>query len=206
MGLRVLEYARFKGIIMHPTAANIGFTLLIAAIVLLILYRRFRRTFGRQRLRPKRMILRIVVLAVVCLLLLASPFRGLASDSAAAGGTVIGIALGLWALVHTKFENSEAGRFYTPNGYIGMAVVALLIGRLIYRFAVVYPLVHHAMQQAAQNPQMQMTPLGAYQRSPLTLGIYFILAGYYICYYAGVLIKSRATQPAKDDNKPKLIS
>lgn len=202
----MLECARFKGIIMHLTAANIGFTLLIAGIVLLILYRRFRRNFGRQRLRPKRMVFRIVVLAVVCLLLLASPFRGLASDVAAAGGAVIGIALGLWALMHTKFENSEAGRFYTPNGYIGMAVVALLIGRLIYRFAVVYPTIHSAMHEAAQNPQTQMTPFDAYQRSPLTLGIYFILASYYICYYAGVLIKSRSAQSAKDDNKPKLIT
>lgn len=191
---------------MHPSLSNIGFTVLIAAFVLLILYRRFRRNFGRQPLRPKRMIVRIVVLAVVCVLLLASPFRGLASDAAAAGGAVIGIALGLWALTHTKFETSAAGRFYTPNGYIGMAVVALLIGRLIYRLAVVYPLVHHAVQQTAQNPQLQMTPFGAYQRSPLTLGIYFILAGYYICYYAGVLIRSRVTRPAKSDNKPNLIS
>lgn len=191
---------------MHPDAANIGITLLIAAIVLLILYRRFRRNFGRQRLRPKRMVLRMVVLAVVCLLLLALPSRGLASDTAAAGGLAIGIALGLWALVHTKFENSEAGRFYTPNGYIGMAVVALLIGRLIYRFAVVYPLLHSALHAAAHNPQTQITPFDAYQRNPLTLGIYFILAGYYICYYAGVLIKSRTTQAAKNDNKPKLIT
>ncbi|MGH8281585.1 MAG: DUF1453 domain-containing protein [Gammaproteobacteria bacterium] len=190
---------------MHPSVANIGFTILIAAAVLLILYRRFRRNFGRQKLRPKRMLFRIAVLVVVCVVLLASPFRGLASDAAAAGGALIGLALGLWALTHTKFETTEAGRFYTPNGYIGMAIVALLIGRLIYRFAVVYPMAHHAMQQTAQNPQMQMTPFGAYQRSPLTLGIYFILAGYYICYYAGVLIKSRATQSVKDDNKPKLI-
>src|SRR5574337_756252 len=97
------------GINMHLDASNIGFTLLIAAVILFILYRRFRRILGRQRLRPKRMIFRIVVLAVICLLVLASPFRGLASDSAALGGAVIGIALGLWALMHTKFESSAAG-------------------------------------------------------------------------------------------------
>lgn len=191
---------------MHLTASNIGFTLLIAAIVLLILYRRFRRTFGRQRLRPKRMIFRVVVLAIVCLLLLASPFRTTESFLGAAGGAVIGIALGLWAIVHTKFEATPEGRFFRPNGYIGMAVVALLIGRLLYRFAVVYPVIHGAMHQAAQNPQLQTNPFATYERSPLTLGIYFILAGYYICYYVGVLIKSRETKPAKNDNRPTLIT
>lgn len=191
---------------MHPTVSNIGYTLLIAAAVLFFLYRRFRRHIGRQRLRPKRMIFRIVILAVVCVLILLSPYRSEWSLVGAAGGAVIGIALGLWAIVHTRFEVTPEGRFYRPNAYIGMAVIALLIGRLIYRFAVIYPLMHHAVQQAAQNPQMQTDPFGAYERSPLTLGIYFILAGYYICYYIGVLNKSRATQPVKDDNKPKLIT
>ncbi|MDE2071003.1 MAG: DUF1453 domain-containing protein [Gammaproteobacteria bacterium] len=189
---------------MHPTASNIGFTILIAAAVLFILYRRFRRNFGRQRLRPKRMMFRIVVLAIVCVLALASPFRTLTSDAAAAGGAGVGIALGLWALMHTRFENTADGRFFTPNGYIGMIVVALFLGRLIYRFLVIYPLMHQAVQQAAQNPQMQSSPFAAYQHSPLTVGLYFLLAGYYICYYAGVLIKSRGPAPA--DNKPNLIS
>lgn len=191
---------------MHPNLSNIGFTVLIAAAVLFILYRRFRRNFGRQPLRPKRMIFRIAVLAIVCVLVLASPFRGLASDTAAAGGAVIGIALGFWALAHTRFEATPEGRFYTPNGYIGMIVVALFIGRLIYRFIVIYPLMHQAAREAASNPQMSAAPFAAYERSPLTVGLYFLLAGYYICYYASVLIKNRHTQPAPNDNKPTLIS
>jgi hypothetical protein len=191
---------------MHPNASDIGFTLLIAAVILLILYRRFRRTFGRQRLRPKRMIFRIAVLAVVCVLALVSPFRSLASEAAAAGGAVIGIALGFWALVHTRFETTPDGRFYIPNGYIGMLVVALFIGRLIYRFIVIYPLLHQDMRQSAQNPQLQANPFGAFEHSPLTVALYFLLAGYYICYYVSVLIKSRAAQPAKSDNKPTLIT
>lgn len=191
---------------MHPTASNIGFTILIAAVVLFILYRRFRRSFGRQKLRPKRMIFRIVVLAIVCVLALASPFRGLTSDAAATGGALVGIALGLWALMHTRFENTADGRFFTPNGYIGMIVVALFLGRLIYRFIVVYPLMRQAVQQATQNPQMQPSPFAAYQHSPLTVGLYFLLAGYYICYYVSVLIKSRHPVQTENRNKPNLIS
>ncbi|MBU6470973.1 MAG: DUF1453 domain-containing protein, partial [Gammaproteobacteria bacterium] len=118
----------------------------------------------------------------------------------------VGIALGLWALMHTRFENTADGRFFTPNGYIGMIVVALFLGRLIYRFLVIYPLMHQAVRQAAQNPQMQSSPFAAYQHSPLTVGLYFLLAGYYICYYVLVIIRSREAQIAQDDDKPKLLS
>ncbi|MGH8397603.1 MAG: DUF1453 domain-containing protein [Gammaproteobacteria bacterium] len=191
---------------MHPSVSNIGYTILIAALVLFFLYRRFRRNFGRQPLRPKRMIFRIVALTIVCVVLLASPFRSVMSFAAAAVGAVIGIGLAFYATAHTKFETTPQGRFYRPHTYIGMAITALLIGRLIYRLIVVYPMLHGAMQQAAQTTQMPTSPFAAYQRSPLTLGIYFILAGYYICYYAGVLIKSRQHRQTDDGNQPKPIS
>jgi hypothetical protein len=177
---------------MHPTLSGLLSTVLISAVVLFILYRRFRRNIGRQRLRPTAMWIRVGILSLVCVLLLASPFRTGMSIVAAAVGIVIGIGLGFYALAHTRFETTPEGRFYTPNGYIGMGVTALLIGRLIYRFTVVYPVIHSAAQQAAQDPQLQASPFAAYQRSPLTLGIYFLLAGYYICYYVSVILKSRS--------------
>lgn len=177
---------------MHPTLSGLLSTVLIGAVVLFILYRRFRRNIGRQRLRPTAMWIRVGILSLVCVLLLASPFRTGMSIVAAAVGIVIGIGLGFYALAHTRFETTPEGRFYTPNGYIGMGVTALLIGRLIYRFTVVYPVIHSAAQQAAQDPQLQASPFAAYQRSPLTLGIYFLLAGYYISYYVSVILKSRS--------------
>jgi hypothetical protein len=183
---------------MHPTLVGLLNTVLIGALVLFVLYRRFRRNIGRQRLRPTAMWIRVVILALVCVLLLASPFRTGMSLVAAAIGSVVGIGLGFYALAHTKFAITPEGRFYTPNGYIGMAVTALLLGRLIYRFTVLYPVMHSAMQQAAQNPQLQASPFAAYQRSPLTLGIYFLLAGYYICYYVSVIMKSRTLGSAPD--------
>lgn len=183
---------------MHPTLAGLLNTVLIGALVLFVLYRRFRRSLGRQKLRPTSMWIRVVVLALVCVLLLLSPFRNNMTFIAAAIGMVLGIGLGFYATAHTKFETTPEGRFYTPNGYIGMGVLALLIGRLIYRFMVIYPAIHSAAQQAAQNPQLQGSPFAAYQRSPLTLGIYFLLAGYYICYYISVIMRSRVTEQAVD--------
>lgn len=180
---------------MHPTLTGLVYTVLIGALVLFVLYRRFRRNFGRQKLRTTRMWIRVVILALVCVLLLASPFRTEMSLLAAATGILIGIGLGFYALAHTKFEVTPEARFYTPNAYIGMGVSALLIGRLIYRFTVIYPVMHGAAQQAAHNPQLHASPFAAYQRSPLTLGIYFLLAGYYICYYIGVIQRAK-TLPA----------
>jgi len=54
------------------------------------------------------------------------------------------------------------GEFYTPNVYIGVALSAVLIGRLIYRFVVLAPEMQSASQGAFGNPY------GSFQRSPLT--------------------------------------
>jgi hypothetical protein len=51
---------------------------------------------------------------------------------------------------------------------------------------------HSAVQQAAANsPGMQASPFAATLRSPLTLGIYFVLAGYYLCYYLNLIVRGR---------------
>jgi hypothetical protein len=192
---------------MHPPISDIGSTLLIAALVLFILYRRFRRNFGRQLLRQNRMIFRMLVLGIFCLVLLFSPFGTVKGHMAALLGAFLGVVLALYAIVHTKFEVTPEGRFYTPSLYIGMTVTALFIGRIIYRFMVVYPVLHGVVQQAQQNPQMQMDTFASYQRSPLTLGLYFLLAGYYICYYAGIIIKNRSLTGNDDKTvRPKPIT
>lgn len=182
---------------MHPTVTGLVNTVLIGAVVLFILYRRVRRNLGRQRVRETAMWIRAVILGLVCVLLLASPFRTAMSLIAAAVGAVVGTGLAFYALAHTRFETMPDGRYYTPNAYIGMGVTALLIGRLIYRFVVLYPAMHATAKLAAQNPQLQASPLAAYQRSPLTLGIYFLLAGYYVCYYVSVILKSRSATPVQ---------
>jgi hypothetical protein len=39
----------------------------------------------------------------------------------------------------------------------------------------------------------------AYQRSPLTLGIFAVVVGYYVLFYLGVLIRSRVASPPMGD-------
>lgn len=157
--------------------------MLVAAFVAFAVYRRVRRNIGRQRVLPTRMRFRILVLGVIGALVLAVSARNVELFGAMAAGIVGGVALAWLGLRHTKFETTEQGSFYTPHTYIGLAVSALLIGRIAYRFMVVYPVAHAATQVSA-NPFM------AYQKSPLTLAIFGIVVGYYIAYYAGVLSHS----------------
>ncbi|HST27166.1 MAG TPA: DUF1453 domain-containing protein [Rudaea sp.] len=157
--------------------------MLVSGFVLFAIYRRVRRNIGRQRVQPTRMRFRVIVLGVVGALVLAVSARNVELFAAMAAGIAGGVALAWLGLRHTKFETTEQGSFYTPHTYIGLAVSALLLGRIAYRFIVVYPAAHAASQIGAN-------PFAAYQKSPLTLAILGIVVGYYIAYYTGVLVRS----------------
>ena len=163
--------------------------ILIGALVAFAIYRRVRRNIGRQALQPGRMQFRIVVLSIVAALIGFGATRDMSLLGALLAGVAGGAALGWFGLQHTKFEATAQGKFYTPHTYIGVAVSALLLGRIAYRFLAVYP----SMQAAAQADQ---NPFAAYQKSPLTLAILGVVIGYYICYYIGVLQRSRNLTPA----------
>ena len=155
----------------------------MAALILLALYRRFRRLFGRQPLRPTRIKVRIVLLSLVTLLLVVRSL--LSTNLAAAGlaGLAAGAALAYVGLRLTRFDSMPGGIFYTPNGYIGAILSALLLSRIVYRFQVIYPVF-----QAAQADDAN--PFAAFQRSPLTFALFGIVIGYYLAYYAGLLLRS----------------
>jgi hypothetical protein len=157
-------------------------TLVAVPLVGFMLYRRLRRTFGRQPVTPKRMALRIVLLCVVCVLLLVRSSAATASLGPAAAGLVLGIGLAMVGLMHTKVEAAAGSMFYTPNKWIGLAVTALFLGRLAGRLFV--------LSERATQVASGVSPYAGLQRSPLTLALYFLVAGYYVTYYAGVLRKA----------------
>ncbi|MEP7244045.1 MAG: DUF1453 domain-containing protein [Gammaproteobacteria bacterium] len=159
---------------------------LVVPLILFGVYRRIRRTFGRQPVQPKRMIFRIVLMcAVATALVLAASHDG-ALLAVSAEGLVLGAILAAAGLRLTQFETNAQGRFYTPNAYVGAALTAVFLGRLVYRFITVTPEVHAAAQQSATT-----NPFDAFQRSPLTMAIFTMLIGYYLTYYAGVLWSAR---------------
>ncbi len=171
--------------------------ILIAALVVWGILRRLRRTFGRQTVQVGRIWLRIGVLTLVGALVIAtSAARSAAALEALTAGLACGVALAYVGLRHTKFEVTLEGRFYTPHTYIGLAVTALLLGRLLYRF---FYLSYGANAPVGANQDFAV----AYQRNPLTLGIFAVLIGYYVLFYAGVLVRTRAAAlPLSDGAAP----
>lgn len=154
------------------------------------IYRRVRKTIGRQPIEPKRMIVRIVVLSAAATAFLLLTFRDTALFGAVAGGLVLGVIVALVGLHLTQFELSAQGSFYTPNRYIGVAVSALLVGRIVYRIFAAMPAAQFTAQHAT-NPD-DFAPLR--QGNPLTMVILMLTIGYYLAYFAGVLLKARAAQ------------
>ncbi|MGH8289802.1 MAG: hypothetical protein ACREV7_12380 [Steroidobacteraceae bacterium] len=160
---------------------------IIVALVVWRLYRRMRRSFGRQRVQDGFMWFRIGILT------LATVFIGalvlIAHDVDVLGALLAGIAcgavLGLFGLRYTKFEVTSEGRFYTPHTYIGLAVAALFVGRVLYRFLEIY----NGLIPATTAGQGLVT---SFQHSPFTQAVFGALVGYYVLYYAGVLRRTRA--------------
>ncbi len=180
--------------------AHLTSYLIILPLLALIVWRRVGRQFGRQRIRRKRMIARIVIFAFVAGLLALSGFRHLALAEGLFGGVLIGGAIGLVGLQLTRFEvDPVKGDCYVPNPWIGALLTVLLLGRLAWRLVVVWPQMQQASVLAtAHDPVMPMQPMG-YASSPLTMLVIGLLVGYYIVYYSGVLVHHRRflrTQPA----------
>ncbi|HEV2332837.1 MAG TPA: hypothetical protein VGV16_06710 [Gammaproteobacteria bacterium] len=164
--------------------------------LLFLIYRRFRRNFGRQKLGRKRLKFRLWVFSILGLLLflpaLFSPLRALATVV----GLGIGVSLALWAAKHTRFEKQDGTLYYIPHSYTGMVVTALFLGRLLYKILWVS---HSAFSGFGVDPggvsPWDFGGFSAISSNPLTRIIFFILVGYYVYYYWYVLNESEHLKP-----------
>lgn len=158
---------------LHP---SLGITVGLVAFIAWRLASRMRRIMGRQRLSRWRPWFSVVFFPLLALLLLLASLVRPEAALALAGGCGIGVALAFWSLRLTRFEATAQGLFYTPNSYLGIALSILLIARLGWRYLQVFG----AEAPFAASPD-------TWGRSPLTLLIFGMLAGYYATYAAGLL-------------------
>ena len=169
------------------------------AFVLWIIYRRFRRLFGRQELRPKRMKFRIVLLSVLGVFLVIPALISQELAWAMVAGLAVGVGLGVWGARHTRFEVLDGKTYYIPHTYAGMVVSALFLGRLIYRIAMVS---HSAWDVVSVDSGPGFGDVfGGIGHRPITYCIFYMLVGYYVYYYNYVLYESRHLKPG-DYEKP----
>lgn len=173
------------------------FTYYIVMLPLLawIVWRRVSGQFGRQPIRRKRMIGRIVLFAVIGCLLGLSGLHQLALAEGLFGGILMGAAVGLVGLRLTRFEiDPGKGDCYVPNPWIGALLTALLLGRLGWRLLGMWHQGHLA-PVAGSTGYAAMQPMG-HVLSPLTMLVIGLLVGYYIAYFTGLLVHHRRFQRA----------
>jgi hypothetical protein len=169
----------------------------MAALILFALYRRFRGVFGRQPLRPTKLRSRIAVLAVVAVLFGLRALHSPAMMGAGLAGLAAGAVVAWWGLRLTRFDLMPGGIFYTPNAYLGAALAAVLIGRVVYRFVLLYPALETAKAETG-------SAFAGYTSSPLTFALFALVIGYYIVYCAGLL--SRANALRSSESQPRDVS
>jgi hypothetical protein len=176
---------------MQVPASNIYPFLIIVPLVAWRAYSRIKRNIGRQPLSKVRPFITIGIFPLLAVLL---GWQALGHSRpellyALAGGIVGGAVLGYYGIRHTRFEVTPQGLFYTPNAHIGIALSVLFMGRLLYRMFVMY----------SSNPYAQPAT-NDFAASPLTLGIFGLLAGYYVTYAIGLTrwrlsVESSASNP-----------
>lgn len=140
------------------------------------IYARIRRHIGRQRSRAARHWLGVVLFPLLVLMFTLLAISNPLAEAGLWGGLAVGVALGTWALKLTRYERTAEGFFYTPNAYIGVGLSLLLVGRILYRMEQIYVGTGGAPGSDA-----------SFARSPLTLVVFGLVAGYYTAYAAGLL-------------------
>lgn len=171
-------------------AATITTFAVLAPLVLWRLYARFRRMVGRQHYSAGRLWFTLTIFPVIVALLVATAVPAHTERLLLlAAGLVLGVFLGRFGLSRTKFEATDEGLFYIPNAHLGIALTLLFVARIGFRF----------VELATMDFTHSQPGIDAFARSPWTLGIFGVLAGYYVTYAIGVLRWGRAprkTAPA----------
>ncbi|MFZ6731394.1 hypothetical protein ACO0LG_05705 [Undibacterium sp. Ji42W] len=165
----------------NPTSLMIG-----AAVGAFIVWRvisRIRRMVGRQKYSGVRAMMTVGIFPVLIALVALGAMKHEGNLLFMLAGLIVGSGLGMYGLRLTKFDNSPAGKFYTPNAHLGIALSLLMISRIAWRMGSIY-----------FTTQSFAAPPGDFSSSPLTLFLFGMLAAYYISYAVGLLRWSRGLQ------------
>ncbi len=170
-----------------PTPAPSSLVLLaLLPLLLWRLYARFRRMVGRQRLSRIRPWITLTVFPLIVLLLALGTWVHPERLGVLAVGLAAGGALAVYGLGKTRFEATAQGLFYEPNAHLGIALSLVFFARIAYRMFELYTMGAAGAGGGAD-----------FARSPLTLAVFGVLAGYYVGYAIGLVRWRRQAIQAK---------
>ena len=158
----------------HP---SLLVTILLAAFIIWRFYSRIRRMVVRQKLSKVRPWITVCVFPIALVLFAVLSISHGVDLASLFGGAVVGIGLGLYGTRLTKFEDTPEGMYYTPNAHLGIALSALLIARVGYRY--------FTASSGGWPPQPAFGP--GNPGSWITLLIFGMMAGYYVTYAIGLI-------------------
>ena len=171
--------------------ATLSVALSIALTGVIVIWQvsaQIRRSIGRQRLSVYRTLFSAYVLPVALTLLLVSAFEHPMNALAEAGGVAVGAYAARYALRTTKFYSEGYDLYYTPNPYVGTAMLSCFVLVLAYHLMEVY--------QATDGFAVPPTQT---EESPATVLVVGALLGYYSIYSWGLLRWRRGIQlPGKN--------
>jgi hypothetical protein len=169
----------------HIGPSTIVFVVLIPLLAWR-LYSRFKRMVGRQPLSTVRPWVTLVVFPLIIAMLGATSLSHPEGLWLLAAGLLAGTLLGIFGITKTTFESTSQGLFYTPNAHLGIALSLLFVARIAFRLVQVFTADPQALQHGTND----------FARSPFTLCVFGLLAGYYVAYAIGLLRRAHASVSA----------
>lgn len=157
----------------------------LAPLVAWRLYSRIKRLTTRQRSKTWRHRTTLVFFPLLLVMIGLGTLGNPAGLGVLAAGLVGGSVLGSFALARSTFEKAGDEYYFTPHAHIGAVVALLFIGRMAWR----------AWEFYSTGGTMQGHE---FVKSPLTLAVFGVLAGYYMTYAVGLLRWRRNAALAND--------
>jgi hypothetical protein len=170
--------------------------ILIGALILFGIFRRISRNIGWQLLIPRRIIVRTAIFCFIGLIFLSAGATKPISLISDIAGIIIGVGLAFYSGVLTRYERRDGKLYYRPNTWIGLVVIALFLGRLIYRFYKMYMIgktINVGQNQTGNYQTMQYMAGNSW-----TAGLVLIMFAYYVIYY--IILLRNQKKLVKEEN------
>jgi len=124
--------------------------------------------------------IRILLSGLFAAFLVALPGEGLGVRLL---GVLIGLVLATIGVITTKTEQEGKEWFFSPNLYLGLVILSLFLGRIIYRLWLVLRM-SEAEREAIELGQV-------FTGNPIGRILLIALLVYFAAYHAGVLARCR---------------